>query len=151
MKIAFQVPSVASPQGSKTYVGRGRMVESSKNVAPYRALVSLVASSMMAERKQEIVQSGPVAIALTFAFPRPKAHYRKDGTVRENAPLFVVTTPDIDKAVRSTLDALTGICFANDNQVADLPGVRKIYTNGGGYVNVVVWSFDAITGEGHDK
>ena len=68
----------------------------------------------------------PLLVSLEFRFPRPRSHYRTGSNahlLRDNAPGWPVSraTPDVDKAVRSTLDALciAGL-FADDSQVAEL-------------------------------
>lgn len=142
MNVGFQVPSVAAPQGSKRHFGNGMMVESSKKVKPYRELVGYVALRAMNCGKAEIVRDGPVSVSLVFAFPRLKKHLRRtNGKTKDGAPLFVSTQPDIDKLTRSTLDGMTGIVFKNDGQVSQLTA-RKIYTDGPGYVSVIVSSID---------
>lgn len=155
MNIEFTVPSPAAPQGSKRHVGRGIMVESSKAVAPFRAIARLAAAQAMAAQRQEIESGGPVAIRLTFGFPRPKKHYRANGQLRSDAPHYVVTTPDIDKCVRSTLDALTGVCFRDDKQVVRVKA-EKVYTSDGGYVEIHAFSFGdtgffTVDGSQNDK
>ena len=50
--------------------------------------------------------------------PRPKAHLRANGDVKEAAQTLIHTKkPDIDKLVRLVLDALTGIAYVDDSQV----------------------------------
>lgn len=128
---------MAAPQGSKKYYGPGRVVESSKKVEPYRAIVRLVASKAMTAVSGGAVRDCPVSVLLAFAFPRPKKHFRANGEIRADAPFFVTTTPDVDKLIRSTLDGLTGVVFLDDKQVVRVHA-RKHYTDGAGYVNVSV-------------
>lgn len=73
---------------------------------------------------------GPLGVHVKFYLQRPRAHYRPNGPLRPNAPTHVATRPDIDKYLRSTLDALTGVLFTDDSQVALLLG-EKLYTNDG--------------------
>jgi Holliday junction resolvase RusA-like endonuclease len=64
--------------------------------------------------------AGPVRVELRFALPRPKSapKSRRWPTVK----------PDLDKLVRSTLDALKlGQMYQDDSQVVDL-WARKTYT-----------------------
>lgn len=74
---------------------------------------------------------GPVQVQLFFRLPRPRAHYKPDGTLRPSAPTRAPTTPDIDKLVRAALDALTGVAFHDDRQVTDLVA-RKSYEESSG-------------------
>lgn len=137
MNITFKVPSVAAPQGSKKYFGPGRVVESSKYVEPYRAIVRVVSAGAMAAAGREIIRDVPVSVSLRFGFPRPKKHFRANGALRDDAPICVTTTPDVDKCIRSTLDGLTGTIFLDDKLVSRVEA-EKIYTTGGGFVDVVV-------------
>lgn len=60
-----------------------------------------------------------VKIAIEFFFPRPQAHgwAIKRG---ELVPTRPTTPPDLDKLVRSVLDALTGIVYDDDKQVVSI-------------------------------
>lgn len=116
------IEGTARPQGSKRHVGKGVMIESSKHVANWRQWVRLKASQAMAGRPQIL---GPVQIAILFEFDRPKKHSTTKG-VRKNAPQYHTCKPDADKLLRAILDALTGVCFRDDSQVACCL-VRKHY------------------------
>ena len=97
----------AAPQGSKKYVGKGRMIEVSKRVKPWRELVKREASKI-----KEPPIEGACYVEATFRFKRPKAHYYSNGTLRTGSPLnLTIKRNDIDKLVRSSLDALSGITF----------------------------------------
>jgi crossover junction endodeoxyribonuclease RusA len=86
-----------APQGSKRHVGGGRMVESSKKVGPWRETVAATVAQSMADEGWAPTD-GPVAVVVTFYVPRPKSAPK-----RVTRPF---RKPDIDKLVRSTLDAL---------------------------------------------
>ncbi len=124
--ISFFVPGIAAPQGSKRHVGGGRLIESSKKVAPWRKDVGREATIAM--RGREVVQ-GPVKVEFCFYFDRPKFHYgtgRNAGIVKPSAPAEHMTYPDLDKLVRATCDALTGIVWEDDSQVTGIIA-RKAY------------------------
>lgn len=56
------------------------------------------------------VMRGPVRVEVLFAMARPKVHYgtgRNAGKVKDSAPEWPTTYPDIDKAARLVCDALT--------------------------------------------
>lgn len=55
---------------------------------------------------------GPVALRLEFFFFRPKS------APKRNPPTFKATMPDYDKLARIVGDALEGIVFRNDAQIA---------------------------------
>jgi Holliday junction resolvase RusA-like endonuclease len=66
---------------------------------------------------------------MTFHVLRLKGHYRTGkyaGILRDDAPNYVAVKPDLTKLERSTEDALTGIIFRDDSQVAS-KDTKKIY------------------------
>lgn len=78
---------------------------------------------------------GPIELQLTFYLPRPKSHFNAKGELRKIAPLYPITKPDATKLLRSTEDALKGLCWHDDCQVAsqitqkqyaEVPGCRVI-------------------------
>ncbi len=70
--------------------------------------------------------TGPLDVTVTFWLPRPKSHSTAKG-LRADAPKWVAKRPDADKLARCFLDALTGIVFGDDAQIARLL-VEKKYT-----------------------
>ena len=123
--VMFHVPGIPKPQGSKRHVGGGRLVESSPGLQAWRRAVRFAATQMFTHTKPF---TGPVGVALNFRLPRPKSHYRTGrfaGRLRKAAPMLVTTRPDIDKLARAVLDALTGPCYLDDNQVASLQATKK--------------------------
>jgi crossover junction endodeoxyribonuclease RusA len=102
-----------APQGSKRYVGGGRMIESSAKVKPWREAVRQSALATGAP-----MTDLPVFVRLTFRFTRPKGHHNSRGQLKPSAPNQHITRPDLDKLARSTLDGLTGVLFSDDSQVA---------------------------------
>lgn len=113
--INFFVPGTPAPQGSKRYLGNGRMVESSKRVKPWRADIRTTA---LANFPQPL--TGPIRLDLTFVMPRPKSHYgtgRNAGKLKNSAPDCHTQKPDLDKLVRAVGDALTGVAYLDDSQI----------------------------------
>lgn len=69
---------------------------------------------------------GPITISLEFHYARPKSVKRDQPTV----------PPDLDKQIRSILDALTGIAYIDDAQVCQI-SASKAYGSPEG-VNIVI-------------
>lgn len=131
--ISFTVYGTAAPQGSKSHIGHGVMVESSKAVKPWRQ--DVVAAALEAIAKQEHWEpfTGPVYLVAHFYFPRPNSHYgtgKNVNTLKDTAPDYVSNRRhgDADKLLRSTCDALTtaGI-WRDDSQVAYLTAHKKYH------------------------
>lgn len=127
--IEFAVAGVPIPQGSKqAFVVKGRAVVTERGRArlgPWRGQVAAMASAFVEEPL-----AGPVYVELDFTFTRPKSHYRTGALAHELKPLapeYVATRPDVDKLARAVLDALTGVAFRDDGQVAELR-VSKRYS-----------------------
>lgn len=112
--IAFFVPGRPAPQGSKRHVGRGILIESSKEVGPWRERVALAAHSHAQQ-----LSTGPVGIRLEFVMPRPKS------APKRSTPA-ATKRPDVDKLARAILDALTDTCFADDSQVVSLHATKRL-------------------------
>jgi Holliday junction resolvase RusA-like endonuclease len=144
--LVFNVNGTPAPQGSKRaraiYKGRGKareftgrvaQVEMSKKVKPWRqAVVDAAQHAIGAVGMFDdwVPYTGPVHVAIEFRIRRPLSHYRTGrfaNLLRDNAPDFVITAPDTDKACRSTLDALTQAkVYGDDRQVASL-SATKVY------------------------
>jgi len=107
-----------APQGSKRHVGNGRMVEMSKHVEPWRLAVRDEARVYFPEPL-----AGPVLVRVRFDLHAPRVIPAE----REGYP---TTTPDLDKLIRSTLDGLTGVAFADDAQVVKVRAEKAYSLNG---------------------
>lgn len=135
--IEFVVLGVPGAQGSKKMVGRagnGRPIlrESSAKVAPWREAVKAAAVEALGDQP---AFEGPVAVHVEFRFARPASHYgtgKNADALKGSAPDLPTSRAlgDIDKLVRSTLDALTDSqVIGDDSQVAMLAAL-KCYAEG---------------------
>jgi len=122
--IKFTVHGLPAPQGSKRHVGGGRLIESSKKVAPWRkAIVDQCAIEGITGRNID----GPVDIYVCFFMPRPKSHHNSRGEIKATAPKNPHRVPDLDKLLRSTFDALTTAnVWEDDARVVSVEAV-KVY------------------------
>ena len=133
--ISFRVYGLPAPQGSKRHVGNGVMVESSKRVKPWRQDVkyaALEAQPVHWSGCREVL-SGPLRAYVTFYLPRPKGHYRTGrnaALLRDSAPRWPGVKPDVDKLLRSTLDALgeAGV-WQDDAQVVRVTATKAYATD----------------------
>jgi Holliday junction resolvase RusA-like endonuclease len=65
---------------------------------------------------------GPVAVTFTFYRARPKGHYgtgRNAGVLKDSAPTYPLTAPDVLKLSRALEDALIGVVYCDDAQIVD--------------------------------
>ena len=97
--LAFFVPGIAAPQGSKRHVGHGRMVESSKALAPWRDSVHFHAAQAARLAGWQCATTA-LSAGMVFYFPRP-------ASVSVKRRPFPSVKPDLSKIVRAVEDALT--------------------------------------------
>lgn len=141
-ELVVDVVGVPAPQGSKRHVGRGVMVESSKRVKPWREAVKQAALDVLqtADVDEPWLQDGyrfgrgqAVTVSVVFSLSRPGSHYgsgRNAQEVKGSAPWWPTGRPDVDKLLRSTLDALgeAGV-WHDDSQVVQV-ATSKVWTTG---------------------
>ena len=109
---AFWADGTPAPQGSKKHVGRGRLVEVSKKIKPWRADVERAVKQ--AKPAEMLPLDGPLLRSVEFWLPRPKTHPK----TKVSLP---VGPPDVDKLARGALDPLTqnGVIH-DDSRIIDL-------------------------------
>ena len=139
--VRVDVYGLPAPQGSKRHVGGGRMIEASKKVGPWR---EAVVRACVADAAAGLLLDEPLTVCVTFRLPRPKGHYRASGLLRDSAPEHFTTVPDIDKLLRSTLDALTKAeVIVDDSRVVAVWAVKKYATDAPGAV-ITVESYEEL-------
>ena len=101
---------------TSTHDGRAKL-------ADWRLALAFEASEAMGDHP---LLAGPLRISVWFVFPRPASHYlpansrRPVPELREDAPTWHTSKPDVDKLARALLDALTLVVWRDDSQVCDL-------------------------------
>lgn len=127
LAITLEIYGKPEPRGSKrafimpTKDGRmsARIVDANKRSGPWMNDVARIAAAEIARRGISAPAfTGPVAIWVTFVMPRPSSHFRANGSVKPTAPELHVCRPDATKLLRGLEDALKGIMWRDDSQVA---------------------------------
>ena len=75
--------------------------------------------------------TAPIRIILIFYMQRPKHHFRSGKykhLLKKEVPFFHSSTPDLDNIVKLVADALNGVFYKDDSQIAQLKA-EKIYCN----------------------
>lgn len=137
--LAFSVPGIPRPQGSKVSFGNRRMKEASAHLDSWRQAVILFARQAAGGANWR-PGTRKFMVKLTFAFPRPQSHFRsvnKQPVLRDDAPLFYDNTPDIDKLQRAVFDSLTYAAVWGDDKKAVSVEARKIYASEPGMTCVI--------------
>lgn len=129
--VVFEVEGRPVPQGSMTASYNRKTETAHVHHVQGAALAAWRASIRKAAREHGArVLAAPVAVTVSFGMTRPKEHMR---LVRGEYAVKVShlhrmpdVAPDLDKLVRALLDALTGVCYADDRQVVRLHA-EKVY------------------------
>lgn len=101
--LSFFVPGKAAAQGSKKHVGRGVMVETSKDLLPWRAAIARAARDAYTGVH---AIDGPVSVALTVYIQKPRTTKFKR---------YPAGPKDLDKLQRACGDALTASGVIQDD------------------------------------
>jgi crossover junction endodeoxyribonuclease RusA len=122
-------------QGSKRMVrlktGRTVLLEQSRKVKPWRECVAAAARAWKCPMHEQ-----DVAVYFRVRFARPASHLRRDGSAKPSAPARPGRL-DCDKVARSICDALTGIAWQDDRQVACL-AIERVWCEPGERPGAVV-------------
>ena len=121
---------IAQPRCKATaFGGHAHLYTPTKNgIHAYKAALRIIASAQMIGPPV----SGPVRVDCTFVFSRPRSHYRtgkRSEELRDDAPFWHTSKPDIDNCQKSVMDALSGIVFADDKQVCQCDGAKRYPTS----------------------
>lgn len=123
--LAFDVPGVPAPQGSKVRTRWG-VREDNPATRPWRNAVTWEATHAMNGAPP---YTGPLELHVIFQFPRPKSHFRTGrhaAELKPSAPAWCATKPDTDKLLRAIGDALTGVVAVDDSQFVKVTAL-KVY------------------------
>lgn len=127
-RISFSVPCEPVPQPRAKVSTRGgfaRAYVDSKN--PSHALKQAIREAFTGEKMQ-----GPIACDLEFRFARPKSHTRKQ---RECG--WHTGRVDIDNLQKLVFDALNGIAYDDDKQIAYVAAYKRwAYGDEAGHIGI---------------
>ena len=99
------------------------MQTNAKRQKPWASLIAFTAKEAIDGGPVD----GPVSIDVVFTMRRPKHHFRANGELKDHAPKFHDKRPDATKLLRAIEDALTGILWRDDAQIA-----KQVVTKGYG-------------------
>ena len=137
--ISFTVLGTPRPQGSKRGIVRGGkavLVEQVKGLHSWRQDAAHAALEARQAVGVTMPTPAPVRVVAHFLFTRPKGHYSKpkdlySHELRRSAPIYPGRgCGDIDKLLRALCDAITGVLFDDDSQVAHVTASREYAKRG---------------------
>ena len=140
MSLLFVVSGLPAPQGSKRHVGNGIMVEQSKKVGPWRDSVTGAIHDQHTGTYPAQPALTPLDVNVVFTLPAPKS-------LPKTRPSHPVRTPDLDKLIRSTMDALTISGIWDDDARAVTITATKTYPAStiGAHPDALAWPGAVIT------
>ena len=128
MSITFDVIGLPIAQGSMKALGRGgsgRTIITHSNHGTLLPWRQEIAQAALQARPADWPMDLPMALSLTFRFPRPAGHFKKDGTLKASAPQHKTSKPDLDKLCRTIGDALASVLYRGDQQVISLISTKR--------------------------
>lgn len=133
-------PPVPAARPRATRFGEHVRVYTPKSNAEWmeRVRASFRAAFPLAE---PITRQAPVEMSVTFRIARPKSHYRTGKNaelLRASAPVIHTQRPDLDNLLKGVKDALNGLAFADDSQVAEYGHMAKVWTDGPAETAVII-------------
>lgn len=143
-EVRFWVPGIPAPGGSKRgFVNKksGKVVlmdMGGERTKSWREAVRVFGYQAMSGREP---LSGPLRLELRFFMPRPKAHFgtgKRAEILRPDAPAWHTNAPDTTKLIRSTEDALKGVVWRDDCQVAVQFAEKTYGTQTGAQITVTL-------------
>jgi Holliday junction resolvase RusA-like endonuclease len=94
-------------------------------VHDYRKAIAIGAAAYPAMRGG--ISDQPLSVTIKLTFERPPSHRNKSG-IKSTAPRL--PKADVDNVAKAVLDAINGVAWHDDSQVAELI-VRKSYGTAG--------------------
>lgn len=126
--IQFEIVGLPSPQGSKTRMPSGAMLdgkspEARKRHKDWRTTVAQVARDVAEQDDVVAPLDGPLCLAVEFRFPMPASRPKK---VRERGRAPKVSAPDLDKLLRALGDGLQAGGLVRDDARFTALVARKV-------------------------
>ncbi len=100
------------------------------------------------EKGGECIPKGvPVELIVTAYFPIPKSFSEKKKTAAQNGRIRPTKKPDIDNIVKLVADALNGVAYEDDAQIALVSGYKEYVGEGRtetGYLDLEVYGDEEL-------
>jgi Holliday junction resolvase RusA-like endonuclease len=72
----------------------------------------------------------PLEMNIVFYMPIPKSYSKKQSAEMLNGRIKHTKKPDIDNLIKSVLDALNGLAYADDSQIIKVTAVKRYAETG---------------------
>jgi len=120
MIINLYIPGNPVAKARPRFARRGKFVTTYNPQETEEGLWAIHAIEQIKKYKLDAPISGSISVDCSFAFPRPKNHYGKNG-LKKSASRHHVGRPDVDNCLKYILDVLNhcGIWY-DDSQVTKI-------------------------------
>jgi len=137
--VSFEVAGMPAPQGSKTRMPNGAIIEGRdkgqrERHKNWRSAVADTARAIASLRDVVAPLDGPLHVTVTYRFPMPKSRSK---VVREAGRAWKTSAPDIDKLDRATFDGLVAGGLIRDDAIIAEGEHRKIEVVG--WTGAEIW------------
>lgn len=125
--VQLVINEIPKPQPRPRITVRGKYAYAyePKSITEYKRLV---AGKYRSEHKQQLPLTGALSVDVRFYRPIQKSISKIERQRRLLGESLPTVKPDIDNYVKAILDALNGLAFQDDSQIAVLYA-RKIYSD----------------------
>lgn len=122
--VAFQVPGKPVGKGRPRATKRGKHIAlyTPEKTVSYESTVALAASQAMSGRQ---LIAGPVYVLMSIVLPVPRSWSQRKQNEALAGVLVPTTKPDMDNVIKAVFDAINGVVWNDDAQVADLRVTRR--------------------------
>lgn len=132
--------------GGRKFFPMTQVVPASKGMKAYEKAVNTKAQAAMIAEQGPM--DSPVVVKMQFFLKRPQAHTgtgKNAGILKEWAERLLPTkTPDLDKLIRSTNDAMTGVVYKDDCQIIAILPTKRYGKTPGVKVEVAEMSMEML-------
>ena len=128
-RLDFWVPGTPRPKGSPKIAIRKstgkRFVVESQTQKDWQDAVAERARWAVAWQSESCPVDCPVSVVINFILPKIKSAKTNASSLK-----LAAVKPDLDKLVRTVLDALEGIVYTNDSRVVDIVTSKRTAMSG---------------------
>lgn len=116
---AKRLPELLADPDLARKMRRAIVVDDNKDMVTWRFVVA--SAACQAWLPDSPLQTGPILVEFEYILARPKAHFGSGANaekLKASAPTWSEVIPDVAKFTRCMEDALTGMLWRNDSQIA---------------------------------